>query len=101
MIAQTKHAKKGTQNSVEVFPNTKYVDVAKYVHREDPNPLSKIIEAMTMLLMKYEQDIIHLVEEVEALKLSNERMTNEASQKDDKDINAMEKTEPKKDIENI
>ena len=28
-------------------------------------------------------------------------MTNEASQKDDKDINAMEKTEPKKDIENI
>ena len=31
MIVQTKHAEKGTQNSVEFFPNSKYVDMAKYV----------------------------------------------------------------------
>ena len=44
-----------------------------YLHREDPNPQNEIIEAMTMILMKHEQDILNLVEGVKALELFNEK----------------------------
>ena len=52
-----------------------------------------------MLLMTHEQDILYLVEEVKALRLSIERKAAEASQQGEKDVKALEKTKSKKDLE--
>ena len=81
------------------YKTCRHEENCAYMHREDPNPQSKIIEAMTMLLMKHEKDIVNLVEEVKALKLSNEKITAEVSQKGDKYTKTMEKTKSKKDLE--
>ena len=78
--------------SFSKYKTCRHEEKCTYLHREDPNPHDKIIEAMTMLLMKHEQEIIHLVEEVKALTLYNERMTAEASQPVDKNRQAIEKT---------
>ena len=72
------------------YKTFRHEEKCAYLHREYTSPQTKIVEAMTMLLLQHEQDIIHLVEEVKALKLSNEIRISEASIQGDKDIKAME-----------
>jgi hypothetical protein len=84
--------------SYSKYKTCRHKEKCAYLHREDTNPQSTIIEAITMLLMKHEQDIKYLVEEVKALRLSL-RKAEEASQQGDKDVKALEKTKFKKDLE--
>ena len=85
--------------SFSKYKTCRHEEKCAYLHRDDLDPKNKIIEAMTMLLMKHEQDIIHLLEEVKSLKLSNESMSSEAQQEGEKDINAMKETKSSKDLE--